>query len=284
MQVEEFPFQHRPNSPAAARNVGLSDDAKNRGSKGRESPGTATDAVFAAPEVLVARAVLRQIQEVFSDSFNALAFAQQEQDRSTSRKASGRLAAKFTYLSERYLRVWPSCDELDPDVELDVLSKFGISPDTVATHSLSSIAHLDLRSNDISPEGIVVLVAALMHTPSLTSLDLSSDRGFKANTLGVEGARALGRLLQRGSTLAEEEPTVNGTHNDPSLSKPPQLSELRLGAVGHLGLNELANNGLRGNTTLKLLDLRNNHIPDRCMQVHHAACMPPHRMLKLLVC
>lgn len=75
------------------------------------------------------------------------------------------------------------------------------------------------------------------------SLDLSSEAGFHKNICGERGAVALADFVRSNDTL----------------------QTLRLGNVGGLGLKTLALNGLRHSQSIRVLDLRLNHIGDEAI-------------------
>lgn len=103
------------------------------------------------------------------------------------------------------------------------------------------VERMDLRSNDLSPEGFERIAAAVSKS-ALKALDLSSCPGFKKNHMGAKGAAALSSMLCECDSL----------------------EELRLAGVGGTGFYLLAKAGLQNaSDNLHTLDFRSNWIPDK---------------------
>ena len=87
------------------------------------------------------------------------------------------------------------------------------------------------------------MCTGLRQNASITSLNLSTDTGFKKNVLGERGAEALAAVLKERNTLRT----------------------LRMGNVGGNGLATLALHGLHSTKSVRVLDLRMNHIGDEAI-------------------
>ena len=92
-----------------------------------------------------------------------------------------------------------------------------------------NIIHLDISSNNITPEGFTIFFQSLLSNQSLISLDISSKEGLNRNKLGKEGSAALQIFLSNNkiiqilnlsaTTMGEEGAThiLNGIHSNKSL-------------------------------------------------------------------
>jgi len=54
-----------------------------------------------------------------------------------------------------------------------------------------SLVHLNVASNEISNEGMVILAKALLYNESLTSLNVSTIEGTQRNRISVKGVKML---------------------------------------------------------------------------------------------
>ena len=127
----------------------------------------------------------------------------------------------------------------------------------------SSITHLDLSDNSISPSGAASLSQALAVNSSLTNLDLST------NGIGASGAASLSQALAVNSSLTNLDLSTNGIGASGAASLSQALAvnssltnlDLRWNSIGDSGAASLSQ-ALAVNSSLTNLDLRWNSIGD----------------------
>ena len=108
-----------------------------------------------------------------------------------------------------------------------------------------NVVHLDISSNEITCEGSETLILELLDHQSLISFDISSHEGLHRNRLGIQGARAIGKVLQSKSILA--------------------FLHLAGTGLGPEGLEYLLE-GLKNNLTITSLNLANNLLGGKCIE------------------
>lgn len=103
----------------------------------------------------------------------------------------------------------------------------------------NNIVHLDISSNDITPDGAYLIFELLVFHQGIVSLDISSHEGLHRNRIHNTGAMTLKTLLANNHILTIL--NLSGT------------------ALGSTGLEYLAA-GVKGNYTLLSLNIENNNI------------------------
>lgn len=129
-----------------------------------------------------------------------------------------------------------------------------------------SVVHLDISSNEISPEGAKDLFDILNGHHSLASIDISSHEGLHRNRLCTIGSKALSNLIKNSQVLTCL--NLSSTCIGPEgldylvdgLSENISLSSLNLcnNSLGHKSIEKLAK--VLTNTDIRNLDLSFNKI------------------------
>ena len=111
--------------------------------------------------------------------------------------------------------------------------------------SSSTIVHLDVSNNDITPDGFENIGKILSYHPSLISIDISSYEGLHRNRLSSQGAISLGKAIKENNIL--------------------QFLSLSGTCLGD-GIDCLAE-GLKNNRSLVYLNISNNNLIGRHMEL-----------------